>query len=79
MGTENVRPKSIAREMFENYLSFEDMVRKYQLARMEGVLLRYLSQVHNTLLRNLPETLRTEGVHDLMGYLRGKRRENPPR
>ena len=70
VGTENVRPKAIAREMFEHYLSFEDMVRRYQLARMEGALLRYLSQVHNTLLRNLPEALRTEGVDELIGYLR---------
>jgi superfamily II RNA helicase len=43
---ENVHPKSIAREMFETYSSFEDYVGRYGLARSEGVLLRYLDQVY---------------------------------
>ena len=56
--------------MFENYSSFDDIVRRYQLARMEGLLLRYLNQVHSTLSRNIPEALQTEGVRDLIAYLR---------
>ena len=70
VASENVHPKSIAREMFENYSSFDDIVRRYQLARMEGLLLRYLNQVHSTLSRNIPEALQTEGVRDLIAYLR---------
>ena len=52
VGQENVRPKSIAREMYEGFASFDDYVRSYGLERSEGVLLRYLSQVFKTLARD---------------------------
>ncbi len=70
VGTDSVRPKSIAREMWEGFLSFDDYVRRYGIARMEGVLLRYLSQVHSTLARNLPESARNDEIVDLIAYLR---------
>ena len=40
----NVRPKSIAREMFERFMDFTEYVREYELERAEGMLLRYLSR-----------------------------------
>src|SRR5690606_33518981 len=43
VGDENIRPKSIAREMIEAYHSFNEYVRELGLQRSEGVLLRYLS------------------------------------
>ena len=43
-GQENIRPKSVAREMFERFCSFDEYVRDYGLERSEGVLLRYLSR-----------------------------------
>jgi len=67
---EDVRPKSVAREMFEGLAGFRDYVQEYQLARSEGLLLRYLSQVHNTLARSIPETAKTEPVYDVLAYLR---------
>ncbi|MGH0028610.1 MAG: DEAD/DEAH box helicase [Myxococcota bacterium] len=67
---EDVRPKSVAREMFERLAGFRDYVDLYGLARSEGLLLRYLSQVHNTLARSVPETARTEEVYDVLAYLR---------
>src|ERR1019366_2531974 len=33
---DNIRPKSIAREMFERFMSFNEYVRDYELARAEG-------------------------------------------
>ena len=51
---DDVRPKSIARDMVERYLGFRDYVAELALARIEGLLLRYLSQVHNTLVKSLP-------------------------
>src|SRR5690606_18949650 len=39
-----VRPKSIAREMFGNWQSFEDYVKTYGLEKSEAVLLRHLSE-----------------------------------
>ena len=67
---EKIRPKSVAREMYEDYASFSGFVKRYQVARSEGVLLRYLSQVHNTLARSVPEGARSEGVYDILAYLR---------
>jgi superfamily II RNA helicase len=67
---EHVRPKSIAREMFEGLRGFRDYVVEYSLARSEGLLLRYLSQVHNTLAKSIPEAAKTEEVYDVLAYLR---------
>jgi hypothetical protein len=66
----DVRPKSIAREMFEDCLGFVDYVREYRLARCEGLLLRYLSQVHATLVQNVPDEVKSEGVYDVIAFLR---------
>jgi hypothetical protein len=70
VGEESIHPKSIAREMVESCAGFDDTVKRYGLARMEGGLLRYLSQVHGTLARSVPETARTEAVEDAIAYLR---------
>lgn len=67
---ENVRPKSIARDMVERYMNFSEYVNEYGLARSEGVLLRYLSQVYKTLIQNVPEGYKTDKVIDLIAYLR---------
>jgi superfamily II RNA helicase len=67
---EDIRPKGIASEMAESYSSFDDFVKRNQLARMEGVLLRYLSQVWNALVHNVPSAAMTDELHDLTSYLR---------
>lgn len=67
---ENVRPKSIAREMFERYLSFNDYVRDYGLERSEGLLLRHLSQVWKVLAQTVPENAKTEEVVEMEDYFR---------
>jgi hypothetical protein len=65
---ENVRPKSIAREMFETFQSFNEYVRDYGLERGEGVLLRYLSDVYKTLVQSVPAGAKTEGVDEIVTY-----------
>jgi superfamily II RNA helicase len=67
---EDVRPKSIAREMVERYLGFRDYVAELSLARIEGLLLRYLSQVHNALVKSLPTAAKTDAVYDVIAFLR---------
>jgi superfamily II RNA helicase len=67
---EHVRPKSVAREMWEHYDDFADYVRRYGIERSEGLLLRYLSQVHNTLVHSVPESARSEPVYETIGFLR---------
>ncbi len=70
VGDDSVRPKSIAREIWEDFLSFEDYIRRYNVARMEGVLLRYLNQVHATLSRNLPESARNDEIEEVIAFFR---------
>jgi superfamily II DNA/RNA helicase len=70
VGDEDIRPKSIAREMFEDCRGFVDYAREYGVERSEGLLLRYLSRVHNTLVQNVPEAAKTEEVYDIAAFLR---------
>ena len=67
---ENVRPKSIAREMYERYMSFADYVRDYGLQRGEGLLLRHLSQVWKVLSQTVPDEAKTEEVVEMETYFR---------
>jgi hypothetical protein len=67
---EGVHPKSIAREVVEHDATFEGVVRRYGLQRSEGVLLRYLSQVHATLEQSVPDAAKTEALEDAIAYLR---------
>jgi len=66
---ENVQPKSIARELYEDFLGFGEYVNRYKLQRAEGVLLRHLSQVYKVLVQTVPDTARTEAVDDVEEYL----------
>src|SRR6185312_7406324 len=75
VGQENVRPKSIAREMYEGFTAFNDYVRALGLERSEGVLLRYLSQVFKTLEQTVPAAARTDEVLDVIAHLRSLLRE----
>jgi len=65
---DNIRPKSIARDMFEQFLNFASYVREYGLERSEGLLLRYLSDAYRTLVRSLPDSARTDGTEELVDY-----------
>ena len=69
VGQENIRPKSIAREMFESFRSFSDYIRDYELQRAEGVLLRYLSRVHKVLTQTVPDTAKNDTVREMELYL----------
>lgn len=75
VGQENIRPKSVVREMLETFASFHDYVREYGLQRSEGVLLRYISETYKTLVQNVPEALRTEPLDDMVAHLRQMLRE----
>ena len=75
VGEENIRPKSVAREMVERFCSFNDYVRDYGLQRSEGVLLRYLGQVYKTLMQTIPEPLKTEQLDDIIVYFRAMIRQ----
>lgn len=63
-------PKSIVRDMFERWASFNEYINEYGLERSEGVLLRYLNQAYKTLHQNIPDPSKTEALHDVIAYLR---------
>ena len=64
-----VRPKSVAREMFEMAMTFAEYVGAYKLASSEGLLLRYLADAYKALQRTVPEAARTEELDDLTAWL----------
>ena len=69
-GQENIRPKSIAREMFETYKSFAEYVLEYDLERTEGLLLRHLNSVYKVLSQTVPAGAKTDDVLEIEWYLR---------
>jgi superfamily II RNA helicase len=69
VGQENIRPKSVAREMFENFRSFSDYIRDYELQRAEGVLLRHLNSVFKVLIQTVPAAAKTDAVREMELYL----------
>ncbi|RZA16061.1 MAG: DUF3516 domain-containing protein, partial [Proteobacteria bacterium] len=68
VGNENIRPKSIAREMYENFFSFDEYIRDYEQQRAEGLLLRYLTEVYKVLVQTVPEAYRSEEVEAIIDY-----------
>ena len=66
---DNVRPKSIAREMYERGLTFREYIKEYGLKRSEGVLLRYLSGAYKAMKQNVPDQAKTDEVDDVVEWL----------
>ncbi|WP_139983558.1 DEAD/DEAH box helicase [Nocardioides litoris] len=62
-------PKSVVREMYEQGMSFHDFCSRYQLARAEGLVLRYLTDAYRALRQTVPEAHRTPELEDLLEWL----------
>lgn len=62
-------PKSVVREMWEQGMGFTDFVSRYQLARSEGLVLRYLTDAYRTLRQTVPESHRAPEVEDVIEWL----------
>ncbi|MCD6050293.1 MAG: box helicase domain protein [Verrucomicrobia bacterium] len=69
VGQENIRPKSIVREMFEEFRSFADYIKLYELQRAEGVLLRHINSVFKVLAQTVPDTAKNDQVREMEAYL----------
>jgi superfamily II DNA/RNA helicase len=69
VGQENIRPKSIAREMYEEFMSFADYIHRYELQRSEGLLLRHLHSTFKVLAQTVPDAVKTEAVREVETYL----------
>ena len=62
-------PKSVVREMWEQGMGFTDLVSRYQLARSEGLVLRYLTDAYRALRQTVPEAHRTEELELMVEWL----------
>jgi superfamily II RNA helicase len=69
VGEENIHLKSIAREMFEEFRSFADYIKLYELQRAEGVLLRHLNSVFKVLAQTVPDTAKNDQLREMEIYL----------
>ena len=67
---ENIQPKSIAREMFENFSTFSSYIKDYSLQRSEALLLRHLNGVYKVLSQTVPPSFKNEELLEMQDYLR---------
>ncbi|MBW4721013.1 DEAD/DEAH box helicase [Saccharothrix obliqua] len=65
----HLSPKSVVRDMFERAMTFAEYVSHYQLARSEGLVLRYLADAYKALRQTVPEDAKTEDLNDLVEWL----------
>jgi hypothetical protein len=66
---EALSPKSVVRELWEQGMTFTEFVSRYQLARSEGLVLRYLTDAYRTLRQTVPEQHRTPELEELVEWL----------
>ena len=71
VGAENIRPKSVAREIYEGCYEFNDYVRFYGLSRSEGVVLRYLSRGYKATVQTVPVSSWDPEFENILAYLHG--------
>ncbi|REE99827.1 DEAD/DEAH box helicase [Thermomonospora umbrina] len=69
VGDHPLAPKSIVRDMYERAMTFVEFVGVYELARTEGLLLRYLSSAYKALQQTVPESIKTDELIDLIEWL----------
>ncbi|MDQ4092215.1 MAG: DUF3516 domain-containing protein, partial [Actinomycetota bacterium] len=62
-------PKSVARDLAERAMTFTEYVGFYDLARSEGLVLRYLADAYQALRRTVPEEAKTDELRDLQEWL----------
>ncbi len=62
-------PKSVVRDMFERALSFAEFIQVYQLARSEGLVLRYLSDAYRAIRQTVPTEAQTPELLDIIAWL----------
>jgi superfamily II RNA helicase len=70
VGGRELHPKSVAREMYLRFATFNEYVQDLGLQPSEGVLLRHLSQVYKVLLQAVPEQAKNDEIWAIEGWLR---------
>jgi superfamily II RNA helicase len=62
-------PKSIARDMYERAMTFNEFIAFYALSRSEGLVLRYLADAYKALRQTVPSDMKTDELRDLEEWL----------
>ena len=62
-------PKSVLRDMLETASDFKGYIQRCNIARAEGILLRYLSEAYRSLSRTLPLEARDERLEEIIAWL----------
>ncbi|MBW1596211.1 RNA helicase [Streptomyces sp. JJ38] len=69
VGDHPLAPKSVVRDMYERAMSFSEFVSFYELARTEGIVLRYLAGAYRALQHTVPDDLKSEDFQDIVEWL----------
>ncbi|MBV9022819.1 MAG: DUF3516 domain-containing protein [Streptomycetaceae bacterium] len=69
VGDHPLSPKSVVRDMFERAMTFTEFTSFYELARAEGIVLRYLASAYKALEHTVPEDLKSDDLQDLIAWL----------
>lgn len=64
-----LEPKSVVRQMIEDGMTFTELISRYDLARSEGVVLRYLTDTYRALRQSVPHEYRNDEVEEIIGWL----------
>jgi superfamily II RNA helicase len=62
-------PKAVVRDLWEQAMTFADFVQHYQLARSEGIVLRYLAGAYKALQQTVPADAKTDELLDVTAWL----------
>ncbi|WP_308201365.1 DUF3516 domain-containing protein [Bifidobacterium sp. ESL0763] len=65
-----LKPKSVVRDMVETASDFSGYISRYNIARSEGTLLRYLSDAYRSLARTVPAEKLNDQLRDIVSWLR---------
>ncbi|MBE9500004.1 DUF3516 domain-containing protein [Streptomyces sp. GKU 257-1] len=69
VGDHPLSPKSVIRDMYERAMTFSEFVSFYELARTEGIVLRYLASSYKALEHTVPDDLKSEDFQDIIEWL----------
>ncbi|MCT2591461.1 DUF3516 domain-containing protein [Streptomyces sp. N2-109] len=69
VGDHPLSPKSVIRDMYERAMTFTEFVGHYELARTEGIVLRYLASAYKALQHTVPDDLKSEDFQDIIEWL----------
>jgi superfamily II RNA helicase len=69
VGDHPLRPKSILRDMYERAMTFTEYVGFYELARAEGIVLRYLAGAYRAVNQTVPDEIKNDELRDIAEWL----------